>query len=153
MFRDFRALPWLKIKPQVPLKPLAKFKPLALFTLCAAAALSAGLLMMQTRATGPHGLLAPVYAAQEGPRTLSPISFDYPEDGSIFPPGITPPMFIWRDAAGTSWSIDITFADKGAPIHAVTKGELDVDSGCGDLGGDPVAFCRQARDGGDYRLS
>ena len=32
-------------------------------------------------------------------------------------------MFIWRDAAGTSWNIDITFAGKGAPIHAVTKGE------------------------------
>ena len=111
MFPDFRALPWLKIKP------------LALFTLCAAAVLSAGLMATQTGAPGLHRLLAPVYAAQDAPRTLSPISFDYPEDGSIFPPGITPPMFIWRDAAGTSWSIDITFADKGAPIHAVTRGE------------------------------
>ena len=111
MFTDFRAL------------PRGKFKPLALFTLCAGFALSLGLLAMQLRTSGLHGLLAPVYAAQDAPRTLSPISFDYPEDGSIFPPGITPPMFIWRDAAGTSWSIDITFAGGAAPIHATSKGE------------------------------
>ena len=54
---------------------------------------------------------------------MAPISIDYPEDGSIFPPGITPPTFLWRDAAGTSWSIDIAFADKSAPIHATSKGE------------------------------
>ena len=64
-----------------------------------------------------------VYAAQEQPRVLSPISIDYPEDGSVFPPGITPPTFLWRDAAGTSWSIDVTFADKSAPVHALSKGE------------------------------
>lgn len=51
------------------------------------------------------------------------ISIDYPEDGSIFPPGITPPTFLWRDAAGTSWSIDISFAGRAAPIHATTQGE------------------------------
>ena len=147
MFPDFRALPWLKIKP------------LALFTLCAAAVLSAGLMATQTGAPGLHRLLAPVYAAQDAPRTLSPISvnnIEHIESQSLngvgvvkiffqpgvnistasaqvtsisqtvlkqMPPGITPPMFIWRDAAGTSWSIDITFADKGAPIHAVAKGE------------------------------
>lgn len=40
----------------------------------------------------------------------------------MFPPGITPPTFLWRDAAGTSWSVDITFADKATPIHLVSKG-------------------------------
>ena len=63
------------------------------------------------------------YAAQSAPPDLTPISIDYPEDGSIFPPGITPPTFLWRDAAGTSWSIDIAFADNSAPIHATSKGE------------------------------
>ena len=65
-----------------------------------------------------HALAAPDTSVP-----LSPISIDYPEDGSIFPPGITPPTFLWRDAAGTSWSIDISFADNSAPIHAVSKGE------------------------------
>ncbi len=65
-----------------------------------------------------------VFAAIESSsRALLPISVDYPENGSIFPPGITPPMFIWRDAAGASWSIDISFPDGSQPIHVATKGE------------------------------
>jgi hypothetical protein len=63
------------------------------------------------------------FAASPPPHVLSPISIDYPEDGSIFPPGITPPEFLWRDAAGTSWHIDIFFADHFAPIHAMATGE------------------------------
>ena len=55
--------------------------------------------------------------------SLSSISIDYPEDGSIFPPGITPPTFLWRDATATSWSIDISFGDKAPPIHAISMGE------------------------------
>jgi WD40-like Beta Propeller Repeat len=54
---------------------------------------------------------------------LLPVSIDYPENGSIFPPGITPPTLLWRDAAGTSWAIDFSFEDGGSPIHEVTKGE------------------------------
>jgi tetratricopeptide (TPR) repeat protein len=54
---------------------------------------------------------------------LWPISIDYPLDGSIFPPGITPPTFLWRDAAGDSWQIDIAFADNSAPIHVQLKAE------------------------------
>lgn len=63
------------------------------------------------------------FAAPPAAHVLSPISIDYPEDRSIFPPGITPPTFLWRDAAGTSWDIDISFADRSAPIHTVSKGE------------------------------
>lgn len=63
-----------------------------------------------------------VHAATASP-TLLPISIDYPESGSIFPPGITPPTFLWRDAAGQSWSIDIAFADGAAPLHIITTGQ------------------------------
>ncbi|HEY2466832.1 MAG TPA: hypothetical protein VGI45_03175 [Terracidiphilus sp.] len=73
--------------------------------------------------SGWRGTPEPAYAAQETSRVLLPISIDYPEDQSIFPPGITPPTFLWRDAAGTSWDIDITFADHSAPLHAVSGGE------------------------------
>src|ERR1035437_8441655 len=62
-------------------------------------------------------------ASGDSKAELWPISIDYPQDGSIFPPGITPPTFLWRDAAGTSWSIDVTFAGKALPIHALSKGE------------------------------
>ncbi len=60
---------------------------------------------------------------QSAAQALTPISIDYPEDGSIFPPGITPPTFLWRDASGMSWSIDISFGDHSAPIHATSAGE------------------------------
>jgi tetratricopeptide (TPR) repeat protein len=53
------------------------------------------------------------------------IAIDYPEDGSIFPPEITPPTFLWRDAAkGVAlWRIDVSFADGTAALHATSKGE------------------------------
>ena len=53
------------------------------------------------------------------------IAIDYPEDGSIFPPEITPPTFLWRDSAKTAaeWRIDVSFADGSAGIRATSKGE------------------------------
>jgi hypothetical protein len=61
-------------------------------------------------------------AAAESPALL-PISIDYPKQDSIFPPGITPPTFLWRDAAGESWAIDVAFADGSKPLRLLTKGE------------------------------
>ncbi len=90
-----------------------------------------------------------VFAASSSLPALSPISIDYPEEGSIFPPGITPPTFLWRDAAGTSWSIDISFADGSVPIHAVSKGERmrlgPIDPDCvSDTNSPPKLTPRQA---------
>jgi tetratricopeptide (TPR) repeat protein len=53
------------------------------------------------------------------------ITIDYPQDGSIFPPDIIPPTFIWRDAdaSAKTWRITITFADGSKPIHATSHGE------------------------------
>jgi hypothetical protein len=56
---------------------------------------------------------------------LAAITVDYPEEGSIFPPEITPPTFLWRDATdgATSWNIDVAFTDGSAGIHAIAAGE------------------------------
>ena len=56
---------------------------------------------------------------------LAEITIEYPLDGSIFPPEITPPTFIWRDAAAdaTRWRIDIAFADGWAEMHLQSAGE------------------------------
>ena len=53
------------------------------------------------------------------------ITVDYPEDGSIFPPEITPPLFLWRDAepAARSWRINVVFAGRGKPLHFTSAGE------------------------------
>lgn len=54
-----------------------------------------------------------VRAAEDNPAA---ITIDYPLSGSIFPPEITPPTFIWRDPSQRTnlWRIEITFAD-GSP--------------------------------------
>ena len=59
------------------------------------------------------------------PAHLPAITIDYPLDGSIFPPEITPPTFIWRDSAEktTRWQIDIAFRDGAAAIHTQSAGK------------------------------
>jgi tetratricopeptide (TPR) repeat protein len=53
------------------------------------------------------------------------ISIDYPLNGSVFPPDMAAPTFLWRDpaAAADSWQIDIAFASGSAPMHLESKGE------------------------------
>ncbi len=53
------------------------------------------------------------------------ITIDYPAEGSIFPPDLTAPRFIWHDAAETAanWLIEVTFADGSAGIRAESQGE------------------------------
>ena len=38
-----------------------------------------------------------IVSAAEGPTAA--VSIDYPRNGSVIPPEITPPTFIWRDAS------------------------------------------------------
>ena len=54
-----------------------------------------------------------------------PILIDYPADGSVFPPDMAAPTFLWRDPApgALSWQIDVSFADGSAAIHVAAKGE------------------------------
>lgn len=100
-----------------------RFRALVCIGIFATVLVAVGVSPMALRRLGVQDFSASAHAVPDAPRALSPISIDYPENGSIFPPGITPPTFLWRDAAGTSWTIDVTFADKSAPIHAVSKGE------------------------------
>lgn len=64
------------------------------------------------------------------------LAIDYPSPGSIFPPDISAPMFLWRDATPnvTRWRIEIAFADGGRPIHVESAGELmrvgEIDERC-----------------------
>jgi len=67
----------------------------------------------------------PGHASQPAPAENAPITIDYPQEGSIFPPDIIAPTFIWRDAdaSAKSWRIGINFADGSTPIHATSHGE------------------------------
>ena len=64
-------------------------------------------------------------APQASPGRLAAITVDYPAEGSVFPPEITPPTFLWRDAAAnvTSWTIDVAFPDRAPAIHVKSSGE------------------------------
>ena len=67
-----------------------------------------------------HGVPA-VFAKQENP---SSITVDYPLNESIFPPEITAPTFLWRDASqATHWRIEIKFADGKSGIDFESPGE------------------------------
>jgi Flp pilus assembly protein TadD len=67
------------------------------------------------------------------------IKVDYPLNGSVFPPDITAPTFLWHDPSqtATGWVIDISFAGHATPIRIVAPGknmqvgELDPDAGPG----------------------
>ena len=52
------------------------------------------------------------------------IAIDYPQDGSVFPPEITPPTFLWRDgaSAATIWRIEVSFADGAPSLRATSRG-------------------------------
>ena len=56
---------------------------------------------------------------------LPSITIDYPEKGSIFPPEIAPPTFLWREAsdAAKAWKVDVTFADHSPSLHLRSAGE------------------------------
>ena len=65
------------------------------------------------------------------------ISIDYPLEGSIFPPEITPPTFLWRDPNPTArrWVVQVTFPDHTeairieVPGEPMRVGELDPEAG------------------------
>src|ERR1019366_8021330 len=49
-------------------------------------------------------LLLRGFGPQQLPDHLAAITVDYPSEGSIFPPEITPPTFLWRDPSGPATS-------------------------------------------------
>ncbi|MGA2272600.1 MAG: tetratricopeptide repeat protein [Bryobacteraceae bacterium] len=87
-----------------------------LLCLCAAAAI--------TGAPGPRS------------QSVASITIDYPTDGSIFPPELPPPTFLWRDAeaGATHWRIDVEFAGGAAGLQVKSGGERmqvgEIDSRC-----------------------
>jgi Tfp pilus assembly protein PilF len=65
------------------------------------------------------------------------ITVDYPLGGSVFPPEITPPTFLWHDptASATRWVIEVSFAGRpdGMRIESAGEhlrmGEIDAEAG------------------------
>jgi Tfp pilus assembly protein PilF len=70
-----------------------------------------------------HGTGAALVRAFES--SYAEIVVDYPSSGSVFPPEITPPTFIWHDGAtdANRWRIDIEFGDGTASLHLMSAGK------------------------------
>ncbi|MGA2217446.1 MAG: tetratricopeptide repeat protein [Terracidiphilus sp.] len=53
------------------------------------------------------------------------ITFDYPLEGSIFPPEITPPNFLWHDPTDSAkrWLVEVSFAGRTEKIRLEIAGE------------------------------
>jgi Flp pilus assembly protein TadD len=100
---------------QLPGLPAAIRKAARVFAICLLGAGLAALGSILLRGAAP----------QTTAGSPAVITVDYPAEGSVFPPEITPPTFLWRDSAAdvTSWTIDITFPDGGPAIHAKSSGE------------------------------
>jgi len=71
-------------------------------------------------------LLLRGFGPQQLPDQPAAIIIDYPSEGSVFPPEITAPTFLWRDPSGNAatWHIQIVFAAGGPDIQLQATGEL-----------------------------
>ena len=56
---------------------------------------------------------------------LTKININYPLEGSVFPPEITPPTFLWTDPTDSAkhWVAEVSFADQSAGIRLDVAGE------------------------------
>lgn len=63
--------------------------------------------------------------AQSAPATTA-IAIDYPLQGSVFPPEITAPTFLWHDSnpAAARWAVEVSFAGNRRRMRFETNGEL-----------------------------
>ena len=96
--------------------------------------LIAGALTLSQAAGSGNAAAAPAPAAAE-------IKISYPESGSLFPPDILPPTFLWRDASpdAAEYQIEIQFGDGSRALRIRTHSEPlqvgEVDERCINAGG------------------
>jgi hypothetical protein len=103
---------------------LRQARQLAFSIAAVAVAALLGLYAVKTASVSASRVFAQSLLGPSAPQ-LTSITLDYPEDGSIFPPEITPPTFLWHDAstAASEWTIDVNFSDGSAGLHAASAGQ------------------------------
>jgi Flp pilus assembly protein TadD len=65
-------------------------------------------------------------ARQTEPNALKPLTIDYPLNGSVFPPEITPPTFLWHDQNESvkHWVVEVFVRGSRNPIRIDAPGDL-----------------------------
>lgn len=84
------------------------------------------------------------------------ITIDYPAEGSVFPPEIIAPTFLWRDAgAAKVWRIEIVFGDGAPGIQVKSSGERmpigEIDERCAKAGAVPPTLTPPEAEGHSWR--
>ncbi len=89
--------------------------------LLAGSGVAGAVLLVCGAALSPNGQANAASASQPANLTI-----DYPLEGSIFPPEITPPTFLWHDASETvaRWVVTVSFAGLPDKIRIEVRGEL-----------------------------
>jgi tetratricopeptide (TPR) repeat protein len=75
----------------------------------------------------PEALIVTLLDRSAGASSLHPITVDYPLEGSVFPPEIVAPTFLWHDSDEVTgpWLIDIAFETTPYHIRVLTGGDRD----------------------------
>jgi hypothetical protein len=75
----------------------------------------------------PEALIGELLDRGTDASSLQPITVDYPLEGSVFPPEIVAPTFLWHDAdeANRLWLIDIAFETTSHHIRVLTGGQRE----------------------------
>src|ERR1039458_6567952 len=64
---------------------------------------------------------------QQAPIPVPPalLTIDYPLNGSVFPPEITSPTFLWHDPSETAqrWVVEVSFRDRSSDMRSEAAGE------------------------------
>ncbi len=75
----------------------------------------------------PHrAIVSLVLAVSALAATPAAITIDYPQEGSIFPPDIAAPTFLWRDADpnASEWRIEVKFSDGSKALRVKAAGDF-----------------------------
>jgi len=75
----------------------------------------------------PKALIGSLLSRSADVASLHPITVDYPLEGSVFPPEIVAPTFLWHDSEEVSgpWLSDIRFETTPYHIRVLTAGDRD----------------------------
>jgi len=75
--------------------------------------LAEGSLLATTASAEQQQLIRALARSGREQSDLAPVTVDYPMDGTIFPPEIIPPTFLWHDEANEAdrWLVDVANAD------------------------------------------
>ena len=81
--------------------------------------------LVMVSSSGKHSTASGKPLQSGAPAQRSAITIGYPLTGSVFPPEITPPTFLWHDANpnATRWVIEVAFGDSLPRLHFPAAGD------------------------------